>query len=87
MMENAGRALALLARHRFLQLDQLNTQVSKVAVLAGSGGNGGGGLVAARRLHTWGIQVECCFRMKRGWAVPAQQLAILRKMEVPHLFF
>ena len=30
----------------------------EVSVLAGAGGNGGGALVAARRLHDWGANVE-----------------------------
>ena len=42
MMENAGRALADLAHRRF--------GPHKAIVLAGPGGNGGGGLVAARHL-------------------------------------
>ncbi|NIM09211.1 MAG: NAD(P)H-hydrate epimerase, partial [Planctomycetales bacterium] len=47
MMENAGRNLAHLARSRFLGGDP---QGKRVAVLAGTGGNGGGALVCARRL-------------------------------------
>ncbi len=54
MMENAGRHLAHLARRRFMDLDPVG---KTVLVLAGTGGNGGGGLVAARRLHSWGAQV------------------------------
>jgi len=51
MMENAGRSLAVLARDRFLG----NYAGGKrVTVLAGSGGNGGGGMVCARRLANWG---------------------------------
>ena len=55
MMENAGRALADLARRRFLNG---NPPDKHVAILAGAGGNGGGGLVAARRLAGWGVQVS-----------------------------
>ena len=51
MMENAGRNLAHLARRRYFDGDARNRQI---LVLAGSGGNGGGGLVCARRLHNWG---------------------------------
>ncbi len=51
MMENAGRNLALLARDKFLSG---NPQDKGVAVLAGSGGNGGGAMVCARHLHNWG---------------------------------
>ncbi len=43
MMENAGQALAALARDRFLDGDP---QGKTMVVLAGPGGNGGGGLVA-----------------------------------------
>jgi NAD(P)H-hydrate epimerase len=55
MMENAGRHLAVLARDRFLggSVDQ-----KQIVVLAGSGGNGGGALVAARNLHNWGARIE-----------------------------
>jgi NAD(P)H-hydrate epimerase len=55
MMENAGRHLASLARDRFLNSDAWN---KKITVLAGSGGNGGGAMVAARTLQIWGAKVE-----------------------------
>src|SRR5712692_10179808 len=55
MMENAGRNLSHLARLRFLDG---NPQGKKVVILAGTGGNGGGALVCARRLHNWGAQVQ-----------------------------
>jgi len=48
MMENAGRNLAQLARSRFLQGDPTGR---RVLVLAGKGGNGGGGMVCARLHH------------------------------------
>ena len=51
MMENAGRNLAALARERFLDGDPIG---KRTAIMAGSGGNGGGALVAARRLHNLG---------------------------------
>ena len=54
MMESAGRNLAHLARMRFLDGDPRD---KRVLVMAGSGGNGGGALVAARRLHNWGGNV------------------------------
>jgi NAD(P)H-hydrate epimerase len=47
MMESAGRALARVAQERFLD----DSTARRVRVLAGSGGNGGGAMVAARRLH------------------------------------
>jgi NAD(P)H-hydrate epimerase len=46
MMENAGRNLALLA----IEVLGANWQTAKVVVLAGRGGNGGGGICAARHL-------------------------------------
>jgi len=51
MMESAG-----------MQLARLTTSVanpgSKVLVVVGPGNNGGGGLVAARRLEAWGYEVH-----------------------------
>lgn len=55
MMENAGRNLAHLARMPFLGGDPRGYHV---VVLAGRGGNGGGGLVCPRRLYNWGANVE-----------------------------
>jgi len=51
MMENAGRNLALNA------LDMLGQTGGQVTVLAGAGGNGGGGLCCARHLHNRGLVV------------------------------
>ena len=82
MMENAGRNLAHLARSRFLEGDPRG---NTVVVLAGRGGNGGGGLVCARRLHNWGANVHVFItRSDREFkGIPAQQLEILRRMGVP----
>jgi NAD(P)H-hydrate epimerase len=81
MMENAGRNLAHLARQRFLSG---NPRGKHVIVLAGTGGNGGGGLVAARRLHNWGAKVAVILSKPgetyRG--VPAHQLDILQRMGI-----
>ena len=82
MMENAGRNLAHLARKRFLGGDPTG---KTVVVLAGTGGNGGGALVCARRLHNWGARVQV-FLTKPPEAftpVPAHQLDIIRRMRVP----
>lgn len=90
MMENAGRNLAHLARSRFLDGDPRD---KRVVVLAGTGGNGGGALVCARRLHNYGADVRV-FMTKTGenskpalspaeGSVPAHQLDILRRMKVP----
>ena len=82
MMENAGRSLAHLARGRFLGGDPRGT---RVVVLTGTGGNGGGALVCARRLHNYGASVSVCkIRPDEDVApVPAHQLQILRRMKVP----
>jgi len=82
MMENAGRALAHLARVRFLAGDPRGR---KAVVLAGTGGNGGGALVCARRLHAWGAGIRVFLARHPGefTPVPAQQLEILRRMGVP----
>jgi len=82
MMENAGRCLAHLARERFLSGDPRG---KRVVVLAGTGGNGGGALVCARRLHNYGAQVRVVITRPDDsfTAVPAHQLGILRRMGVP----
>jgi len=81
MMENAGRNLAALTRQRFLSGEPGG---KNVLVLAGSGGNGGGGLAAARHLHNWGAQISVCStRLVEGMSpVPARQLDILERMGV-----
>jgi NAD(P)H-hydrate epimerase len=82
MMENAGRNLAHLARERFLDGDPRGR---KVIVLAGTGGNGGGAFVCARRLHNDGAVVRVFItRPDEAFSpVPGHQLAILRRMAVP----
>ena len=58
MMENAGRNLALQA------IDCLGTrwQKANIIVLAGSGGNGGGGICGARHLANRGAKVTLCLQ-------------------------
>jgi NAD(P)H-hydrate epimerase len=51
LMEVAGQAVAVWARERFLEGD---ARGKTVLVLAGSGGNAGDGMAAARFLHSWG---------------------------------
>ncbi len=82
MMENAGRALALTAKLEFFGNRIKN---KKIAVLAGTGGNGGGALVAARRLHNWGAKIEVFLTkpLKNMQPVTAHQLDSLKKMKVP----
>jgi NAD(P)H-hydrate epimerase len=73
MMESAGRDLAQLTRVRFLDGDP---RCRRVVVLAGPGGNGGGALVAARRLHGWGADVTVVTSSPRDRfaGAPAEQL-------------
>jgi NAD(P)H-hydrate epimerase len=82
MMENAGRNLAHLARVRFLGGDPRG---KRVMVLAGSGGNGGGALVAARRLSNWGAAVEVMLGQSEAMMakIPAHQLSILHRIGIP----
>ena len=56
MMENAGRNLALQA------IDCLGEswQQANIVILSGSGGNGGGGICAARHLANRGATVKLC---------------------------
>ncbi|WP_299732112.1 NAD(P)H-hydrate epimerase [uncultured Tateyamaria sp.] len=79
MMENAGRCLATLARDLFLGGSALD---KRVVVLAGSGGNGGGALTAARRLATWGAKVCVVLAQDRNRMaeVPKAQLDILLRL-------
>ena len=75
MMENAGRHLA--------DLVMASWQPERVVVLAGPGGNGGGGMVAARHLANRGINVEVVLSEPgRLGEVPAHQRAILDAMAV-----
>lgn len=75
MMENAGRNLAELAVGRFTP--------GSVAVLAGTGGNGGGALVAARHLVNRGVAVSVTVTdHKRLRPVPLRQFEILERMDV-----
>jgi NAD(P)H-hydrate epimerase len=81
MMENAGANLAWLASV------MLGGEVSgrRIAVLAGPGGNGGGGLVAARRLIGWGADVAVRLASDPAdlAAVPLEQLRLLEQMDAP----
>jgi NAD(P)H-hydrate epimerase len=76
MMENAGRNLAQLTISAFAP--------TTATVLAGPGGNGGGGLVAARHLANRGVEVRVVLAQpaERMAPVPAHQLDILRRMTV-----
>lgn len=57
MMENAGRNLATIS-HQFVK--KIKNRNPVVLVLAGTGGNGGGGICAARHLANHGMDVVVC---------------------------
>jgi NAD(P)H-hydrate epimerase len=80
MMEHAGRNLASLSRSRFLDGDPRGRRVT---VLTGPGGNGGGAMVAARRLAAWGADVEVFLATAEQAEVPTHQRKILEVMGVP----
>ena len=81
MMENAGRSLAEVAQ----ELLGGDTGGRSILVLAGPGGNGGGGLVAARHLAVAGAQVAVALSApaERFAPVPAEQLEIIRQLALP----
>jgi NAD(P)H-hydrate epimerase len=67
MMENAGLQLArLITQHATLE--------SKIYIGIGKGNNGGGGLVAARKLAGWGFQVLLDIPDTGLKSLPAKQL-------------
>jgi len=75
MMENAGRNLALTA------IDMLGPSWRRkpITVLAGTGGNGGGGITAARHLKNHGATVTVVVTsVERLSGAPADQLVIYR---------
>lgn len=77
MMENAGARLADLAIRRF--------RPRAATVLSGPGGNGGGGLVAARHLSDRGVQVTVVLDgdRERLGEITRHQLSIVQRMGVP----
>jgi len=77
MMENAGRSLAQLAIEVFTP--------KTVVVFCGSGGNGGGGMVAARHLVNRGIGVSVVLTrpVERLAGAARHQANILQAMGVP----
>lgn len=79
MMENAGLQLANVARDMFLGG---NVVGKRVAVLAGTGVNAGGAIVAARSLVNWGA--TCDIGLSRAESdlsdVPQAQFDILKKI-------
>jgi len=70
MMENAGRNLAQLAMEGLGE----HWREAKIVVLAGTGGNGGGGICAARHLANHNLNVRLCLSApNRLRKVPAYQ--------------
>ena len=75
MMQSAGRSLALLCT---TMLGEPWT-TRPVVVVAGTGGNGGGGICAARHLANHGADVTLVVsNSRRLVGVPAQQLTLYR---------
>ncbi len=78
MMENAGRSLAHHVR------DMLGTTHGSVTILAGAGGNSGGGLCCARHLHNRHFHVHVVLdRSAENLSGPARnQLDTLRAIGI-----
>ncbi len=74
MMENAGRNLARLVLDAAAPV--------RAAVVAGPGGNGGGGMVAARHLSNAGVEVVLTLARNDLTGVPAHQFDGLARMGV-----
>ena len=76
-METAGRAVAIAIRHVQPQ--------GSIAILCGSGGNGGDGLVCARYLAGWGYDVQCWLTKPAAelHGLAAHQLRICQKLGIP----
>lgn len=74
MMENAGRNLAELA------ISTVASPSSSITILAGSGGNGGGGICAARHLWNKGYDVKLVISKNEAdlRGAPAIQLNIIK---------
>ena len=68
LMENAGQAIVSFLQETFADLQQ-----KAVTILAGSGNNGGDGLVAARYLHYLGVPVKVFLLAERELSPSTQQ--------------
>ncbi len=87
MMENAGRNLALSA------MDMLGNkwQDANIVVLSGTGGNGGGGICAARHLANRNVNITLCITDRKKLAVVSSlqrkiyQSAFGKEIEVENL--
>lgn len=84
MMENAGRNLAELT----IKTLGNSWNKSEILILAGTGGNGGGGICAARHLANRGAKVYVCITdIEKLKDVPAYQLHILRSTNAKQIRF
>jgi NAD(P)H-hydrate epimerase len=73
MMENAGRSLALTVLEQF----DVSPIRGEAVILAGSGGNGGGGICAARHLANHGLTTSLLLADPDGLRpVPHEQLRV-----------
>lgn len=75
MMEHAGKALAEL-------VDRQKIKTKKVLVFAGSGHNGGGGLVSVRYLKAKGYKVEVILSSQNLKPMTKKQLAKLKRFDI-----
>jgi NAD(P)H-hydrate epimerase len=92
LMEHAGHAVATFTRMLFPDADALD---QRVVLLAGSGGNGGDALVAARLLDAWGADVTVVttrpattfegLAADHARAVEAAGITLLNGSEIPAL--
>ncbi len=82
LMELAGHAVASFAREHLLDNLPLD---KRVVVLAGTGGNGGDGMVAARLLAAWGaeILVITTRAVEDHTGIALHQLGILQRWGLP----
>jgi NAD(P)H-hydrate epimerase len=66
-LEKYDLSIELMIEYAGLQLARLialkATKTSKITIGVGNGNNGGGGLVAARRLAAWGYDVYLDWRL------------------------
>lgn len=82
LMELAGYGVAdAIRQHAGVDL----TQHPRILALAGTGGNGGDAMVAARLLHAWGARSSVILaRPRSAYAgIAAHQLAILDRLGIP----
>lgn len=82
LMELAGHGVADMAR-RHCELDLARRP--QIVALAGTGGNGGDAMVAARLLHAWGARCTVLLAKPRDdyAGITAHQLGILDRMAIP----